>query len=70
LRFSCLSLPRAGIKLGALAHTIIPALGRLRQENLKLDANLGYIARPSIIKPKTKCTKRVRRISHVLAQYW
>jgi hypothetical protein len=28
--------------------TAIPALGRLKQENYKLEASLGYIARPSL----------------------
>jgi hypothetical protein len=30
-------------KLGVVLMTIIPALGNLRQEELKFKANLGYI---------------------------
>jgi hypothetical protein len=32
---------------------IIPALGKLRQEDLKLEDNLGYIARPCLQKKPT-----------------
>jgi hypothetical protein len=30
----------------------IPALGKLRQEDLKFEANLGYIGRPFFKRPK------------------
>jgi hypothetical protein len=35
----------------------VPALGRLRSEDLELEASLGYILRPSLIKTKTKMKK-------------
>jgi hypothetical protein len=41
-------------------HPVIPALGRLWQEDGELKSNLGYIVRP-YLKTKTKQTKRMPR---------
>jgi hypothetical protein len=37
---------------------IIPALRRQRQENLKFQANLGYVARPYLQKKKKEREKK------------
>jgi hypothetical protein len=39
------TLAKAGLKPGVVAHPVISALRRLRQEGLKFQASLGYIAR-------------------------
>jgi hypothetical protein len=40
--------------------TVIPGLGRLRQENLEFKANLGYIDRP-YLKKKRKGEKNLHQ---------
>jgi hypothetical protein len=42
----------------ALKIPIIPALRRLRQEDLKFKARLGYIVRPSLQKAKQTGNKK------------
>jgi hypothetical protein len=38
-------------QLGVVAHTVIPALRRLRQEDFRIEASLSYIARSCLKKP-------------------
>jgi hypothetical protein len=37
-----------------MVHALIPALVRLRQENLTFEASLGYVARPCFYLKKEK----------------
>jgi hypothetical protein len=63
----CLSSIVANEKPSALWYiSIIPALGRLRQEDCKFVTRLGYIARPCLQKNKTKQT-RINLLSVQLA---
>jgi hypothetical protein len=39
--------------------SIIPALGRLRQEDHELEASLGYIVRPCLKKRKRKKSEQI-----------
>jgi hypothetical protein len=40
---------------------VIPAFGRLRQEDLEFKANVGYIVSPCLKKPKKKNPKAEKR---------
>jgi hypothetical protein len=41
--------------------SVIPTLGRLRQEDCELDASLGYTAKPYLRKKKNSGRNKVRR---------
>jgi hypothetical protein len=50
----CTSNAKVNLKPDMVVHIVIPALGRLRQEEHEFDANLGYIVKPCLKKPKEK----------------
>jgi hypothetical protein len=41
------------VYMGTVGLTIIPAMGRRRQQGLEFEANLGYIRRPCLKNHKT-----------------
>jgi hypothetical protein len=50
-----------------VAHTIIPALGKLRQENPKFKASLGYMASPCHKKRSTEFIENSDVWQHISA---
>jgi hypothetical protein len=47
---------------GAVVHTIIPAFGRLRQEDHEFKTSLGYVAKPCLKKRKRKKKERKEKV--------